>query len=355
MRVHLIHNPVAGPRDVINDLGEVVAYLRAQGWELTLRNTLGPGDAVTYAREAVINHCDMVVAVGGDGTLGEVATGLAGSDCVLGILPVGTGNVWAHMLRFPIWSPVNRTALMDAAKILVEGRVRAVDLGRVGERYFMLWLGVGFDAQVARDVEPHRDIRRGFGNLAYAVSALAQATVFRGTRVTVVVDQQVVRQRAIVIIVANAQLYGPSWRLAPHAQLDDGLLDIYIFKGSSTLDLARHVGLLLLGRHLGHPKIESYRGRRIEIRGSASLPFHLDGDPAGRTPVSIDVVPKALRVLVPNRASGSLFEGESAEDDEPTLPRRMIEHLRSERERWRSGRERLWHDWERRLGASQDE
>jgi YegS/Rv2252/BmrU family lipid kinase len=342
MKVQLIHNPVAGARDVAKDLKQVVSYLQDQGWDVTQRNTLGPGDATTYAREAVQSGSDMVVAVGGDGTLGEVATGLAGSECVLGVLPVGTGNVWAHMLKFPIWSAVHRTALLEAAKILVEGKVHAVDLGRAGERYFMLWIGIGFDAQVAGDVETHRDIRRGIGNLAYLASALAQATVLRGTRTTVVVDDHAMRQRAILVIVANAQLYGPSLRLAPYAQLDDGLLDVYVFKGSSMLDVLRYFALLLIGRHIGHPRIDWYRGRHIEIRASTSLPFHLDGDPAGRTPVTIDVVPKALRVLAPNWASGSLFEGGSGVPEEPTLVERMIEHLRSGREPWIAERDRFW-------------
>jgi diacylglycerol kinase (ATP) len=337
MRVQLVYNPVAGPRDVSHDLEQVVSFLRAQGWETHVRRTFGPGDATTYAREAANSGYDMVVAVGGDGTFSEVADGLVGTGCILGFLPVGTGNLWAHMLNFPVWSPMYRSALLDAARVLVEGRVRAIDLGRAGGRCFVLWLGVGFDAEVTRDVEPHRDIRRSLGNLAYVVSGLALGLAFRGTRVTVVVDGQVIRERVLLIIAANAQLYGPSLRLAPQAQLDDGLLDLYIFKGGSVLDIFRYIGLILLGKHVGHPKIESYRVREVEIRGR-SLPYHVDGDPAGHTPVRIQVLPKALRVIVPSETTATLFQDDPGDRTPPTLAQRIFERLRWERERWREER-----------------
>jgi YegS/Rv2252/BmrU family lipid kinase len=351
MKAQFIYNPVAGQRDVADDLTKVIAYLESEGWQVTSCKTLGPGDATTHARAAAANHYDMVVSVGGDGTLGEVATGLIGSDCVLGVLPVGTGNIWAHMVGLPVWTPVYRSALMDAAHILVEGSMRPIDLGKVGDRYFVLWAGAGFDAKVIHEIEPHRDIRRSFGNVAYVVTAVAQSLVLRGTRVTVVVDGKAVRQRAILILVSNAQLYGPSWRIAPQAQLDDGLLEVYVFKGINTIDLFRHLASILLGKHLQDPKIDSYRGKHIEIRGEKPLPFHMDGDPQGYTPTTITIVPKALRVIIPSWTSNSLFEqGGFSGKKELSLAQRIAERLRYEREHWREQGERIRDDWEHRLG-----
>jgi diacylglycerol kinase family enzyme len=154
MKVQLIFNPVAGQLDVAQALQKVTAYLEAQGWQVTLRQTRGSGDATAFAREAAASGYDMVVAVGGDGTLGEVANGLAGSDCTMGVLPVGTGNIWARMMRLPLPSLGHQDALMAAAQVLVEGTPHRIDLGRAGDRYFVMWTGIGLDAQVARDVEP---------------------------------------------------------------------------------------------------------------------------------------------------------------------------------------------------------
>ncbi|NLG52007.1 MAG: diacylglycerol kinase family lipid kinase [Chloroflexi bacterium] len=338
MKALLIYNPVAGQHDIKTDLAQVVKYLESFGWEVGLRETLGPGDALAYAREAVEQSYDMAIAVGGDGTLGEVANGLVGSDCVLGVLPAGTGNVWARMMDLPIWSIKNPHALLDAARILVSGDVHRIDVGKTGDRYFVLWTGIGFDAQVAREVEPHRQIRRNLGNLPYLVTTLALSLVMRGTRVTIVIDGEAVRQRALLILIANAQFYGGSVMVAPEARLDDGLLDVYVFKGDNTLDLIRHLVKALLGMHRHDPKVEVYQARDIEISGSTPLPLHLDGEMSGYTPVRIQVVPKALNVVVPAWASQSLFVGGASGDRPASIKERLAEHFRYGPQWWRQFR-----------------
>jgi len=355
MKAMMIFNPAAGQRDIAGELHQVVAYLEAQRWDVTLRRTFGPGDATTYAREAVANGFEMAIAVGGDGTLGQVASGLAGSDCILGVLPVGTGNVWAHMLGLPQWSPLSRTTLLDAARVLVEGEVHPVDLGRAGNRHFVLWAGIGFDAQIAQGVEPHREIRRNLGNLTYYVATIALGLGLRGTRVTVTIDGRAMRQRLIMAVVSNAQLYGPTVRLAPQAQLDDGELDVYLFKGDNLLDALRHIAGVLAGRHHRDPKVEIYQARHVELRADRPLAVQLDGEPAGHTPISIAVVPRALRVIVPSWASGSLFmDGAGEAMEEMSLAQRIVERLRAQRERWHEEAERLHHDWERIIGRNQE-
>ncbi|MHB1294951.1 MAG: diacylglycerol/lipid kinase family protein [Anaerolineae bacterium] len=345
MKALLIYNPVAGQRDTHSDLAEVIAMLRSKGWDVTLRETRGAGDATTYAREAVAGHYDMAVAVGGDGTLGEVAAGLAHSECTLGVLPVGTGNVWAHMLGLPLWTPWYRTALMDAAQVLVEGETHHIDLGKVGERYFVLWTGVGFDAAVAHGVEPHREVRRSLGNLTYLVTSIALGLGLRGTRMTVIIDGKAFRQRILLVIIANVQLYGGSIRVAPHAQLDDGMLDVYVFKGETLLDLLRHLVNIVAGRHQNDAKVNAYRASRVEIRGERSLPLHLDGEPAGHTPVVIEVAPRALHVVTPRGVSTSLFEGGAAAKD-LSVAERIVDRLRFERARLRTEGERWAADWD---------
>lgn len=351
MKALLIYNPVAGPRDVEHDLQKAVALLESQGWQVTMRRTRGRGDATTYAREAAAIGYDVCVAVGGDGTLGEVASGLAGSQCPLGLLPVGTGNVWAHVVGLPVWAPNNRTALMDAAAIMLNGQRRRVDLGQVGERYFALWSGIGFDAEVARTIEPHREIRRSLGNLTYVITALVQSLSMRGVRTTVVVDGKAVRERLLLIVVSNAPLYGSSWRLAPQAQLDDGLLEVYLFRGGSTPDVFRHFVMILLGKHQHDPRVEHYRAHSVEIRGERPLPVHIDGDPTGVTPISIRVAPKALEVIIPAWTLQSLFEGgDETELREPSLAQRLMRYLGDQRDYWREEGEKLRDDVERRLG-----
>ncbi len=336
MKAVFIYNRAAGQRDVHDELDTVFDYLTEHGWEPTIHETQAPGHATELAREAAQQGADMVVAVGGDGTIGEVASGLVGEDITMGVLPVGTGNLWAHMLGLPVWSPVYPSALMDAARVLVRGKRRAIDVGQMGERYFLLWCGIGFDAQVARNVEPHRDIRRTLGNLTYVVTGVAQAFALRGTRMTIVVDGHARRCRVLLILVSNAQLYGPSLRVSPEAQLDDGLLDISIFRGQNVVDVARHFVLLLVGRQETSSRIEMLRGKSIQVLGEKPLAVHLDGDPAGNTPLSIKVLHHAIELVVPPWAPGTLFrEGGGDQESEITLGARLQRQLLRQRRQWR--------------------
>jgi len=304
MKVMLIYNPAAGLRDAHQDVLQTADMLAWRGARVTIAHTSAPGDATRLAAQAVSEGYDQVVAAGGDGTLGEVATGLAGSECILGVLPVGTGNLWARNLRIPHWTPSSRTALRDAARVLLEGEVRAMDLGCVAQRRFALHLGVGFDALVAQAVEPTRHEKaRGLRNLRYWRAVLGLALSRRGARMTITIDGATMRERALVVVVSNAQYYGGSYCLAPAARLDDGLLDVTIFKGTDGWDTMRHIGAVMAGHHVGSPGIEAYQARHVEVRPDEPLPVQMDGDPVDRTPVNVRVDPGALRVIVPPAAA----------------------------------------------------
>ncbi len=308
MELLLIQNPVAGQHEIGAELDNLRLYLDRLGWHTSLVQTTGAGDAARFAEKAVKTGADMVIAVGGDGTLGEVCSGVAGSDCPVGLLPVGTGNVWARQLGIPYWTPLAQNALMDAARMLVDGQLRSVDLGTVHDRRFLLWCGVGFDAQVAAEVEPHRDLRRSFGNITYAVAIAAMSLSMRGERVTLRIDQRVMRQRIIMALVSNAKFYGGSVSVAPQARLDDGLLDVLVFRGNNNLDIIRHVGMVVSGHQELDPKLEVYRAREIVIEGDNPIPIHVDGDPQGSTPVMISVEPRCLSIVTPNNVAPGLFE-----------------------------------------------
>ncbi|NLD44208.1 MAG: diacylglycerol kinase family lipid kinase [Chloroflexi bacterium] len=304
MKTVLIHNPAAGQRDVHREVQQVADMLAQHGWQVAIRQTAAPGDGLRLAAGAAREGNDLVVAVGGDGTLGEVAAGLAGSGCILGVLPVGTGNVWARNLRIPHWTPSSRTALLDAAQVLLEGEVRAVDLGRVGRRHFILHLGIGFDALVTQAVEPVRPrAARSLRNLRYYAAVLGLAFSRRGTRMTITIDGVTTRERALAVIATNAQFYAGTFRLAPGALLDDGLLDVFVFKGNDAVDALRHMGAVILGRHVGMLKMEAYQVKELTVRSDLALPVQLDGEPVERTPVEVRVEPGALRVIVPPAAT----------------------------------------------------
>jgi len=307
MKAMLVYNPAAGQRDVEPELRRAIQYLEGQGWEIIWRKTEEHGEAARYAREAAERGLDVAIAAGGDGTVGQVVNGLAGTSTALGVLPVGTTNVWAREVGIPLMSAFNPRGLQDAFKILAEGQTRRVDLGKVNGRYFLMWAGVGFDAAVSARVEGLPRAKRRFGKSAFAITAIAQTLSLTGTRATIFLDGRRLSRRVILIVASNIRLYAGIMHIAPLASLSDGLLDVYIFKGYSGLSAYRHLFSLLTGTHMRDPEVRFHRGRRLRIETASALPVQADGDVIGNTPVDIGIVPGALQVIVPRNLSSSVL------------------------------------------------
>lgn len=306
MKALLIWNPKAGPRDVRRELHQAMTVMERYGWSVVLKETRRPGDAILFSQEARREQVDAVFAAGGDGTINEIINGLAESPVALGVLPVGTGNIWAKQLGQPTWSPRHLRPALDSVRALLEGERRSVDLGRSNGRYFLQFTDVGLDAEVIQRMEPRTRRQQRLGAVAYVTAGLATAFGFPGTRARIFVDGQRIYRRALIIVIANSQLYG-GVRLATDAQLDDGLLDVYVFQGRGFADAIRALLGVVTGLHVRDPRVDHFRGRQILIRSDKPLPMAVDGDPIGFTPLECEIVPLALEVLVPRGVPQGLF------------------------------------------------
>lgn len=302
----IIYNPTAGPRDVARELKRVRRELARRGWSTDIETTRFPGDATHLAHQAAGAGLDAVWVGGGDGTVNEAVNGLVGSNTALGVLPVGTGNVWAKQLRLPVYTLTHPFRLREAAIAQAEGYTRWVDLGRLNDRYFLLWAGIGFDAQVTTRMEPRDRRVKRLGVLPYAVAAITLAREFSGVRTHAVLDGRAVRGRTLLVLISNVRLYAV-FHVARQARLDDGLLDIFIFKGLGFPYLLRHAARLFSQRHLADPQVVQRQARQITVWSEEPMAVQMDGDAVGRTPISVRVVPQALRVLVPPQAPADLF------------------------------------------------
>ncbi|RLC61313.1 MAG: diacylglycerol kinase family lipid kinase [Chloroflexota bacterium] len=307
MQARMIYNPTAGPRDVRRALKHVCSYLRRRGWSVELQLTKKPGDAIILARAAAQAGCDVVVVAGGDGTVNEAVNGLVGTRTALSVLPVGTGNMWAKQLGIPTYTLTNPLRLREAAVGLTEGIIRPVDVGQVDDRYFLCWAGIGLDAQVTTEMEPRQRRTKRLGVLPYAIAAVLVARDFQGVRTRVSLDGSIVRGRTLLILVSNIQQYIGILHIAHEARMDDGLLDVFIFKGLGFQYAVRHLLKIISRRYLQDPQIVHRQARHIEVWTEWAIPVQVDGDPIGTTPVTLKVVPSALRVLVPPSAPSGLF------------------------------------------------
>jgi diacylglycerol kinase (ATP) len=249
---------------------------------VTLAPTKCAGEATRLA--AAASDHDIVVAAGGDGTINEVINGLNGAT--LGILPLGTVNVFAHELNIPRRLP--------AAWALIEaGQTRMIDLACADaagkRRYFCQLAGVGFDARAVRMAS--WELKKKIGPLSYVWAAIR---TLGESHIPVEVQPQGVTGPAV--LVGNGRFYGGRFRMFPQAKLDDGLLDVCVFKNGGILDWLRYGPSILAGAHTRWRDVEYFQAKEFSCTGTA--PFELDGEDVGDGPVSFSVKPRALRVIV---------------------------------------------------------
>lgn len=295
MRASLVVNPHSGGGKRLDRLAQAVDRLRHFGWEVSAAETDGQGRAGELARAAVEEGWDVVVACGGDGTTNEVIQPLVGSRVSLGVIPLGTANVFARQAGIPL-DPV------AAANVLAEGRARQLDVGVAAGRYFLLWLGMGFDAEVVRMMERNQGAKKRWGIIAFVVAALWQALKYRPYRARVRVNRETTYRDILLLLACNARTYA-LLDVARRARMDDGKLDVLLFEGRDALDTLGHAARALLGRHYDGRRLEYWQTRELVLRGTRAMPAQVDGEPLDGPVERIGVVPGGLWVILPNGLS----------------------------------------------------
>lgn len=302
MKALLIHNPHSGQRDRSAEIAKAASRLSEAGWQIDLVTSTDPSQIEQRSLLAVQNAYDVVVVAGGDGTVNAAIQALAYQPTALGVIPIGTTNVWAREMGIP----QNVNAATD---VLLRGEIAQVDLGRSGKRYFIFVASAGFDASVTRVVDGRA--KRRLGVFAYVISAIVEAMKLRGEDATIHVDGMVSRQRVLMVVAHNVRLYGGVLKMSPEAYADDGLLDCWVFRGRGLLAAICHIFTVLLGLHPHDPGTEYYRSAKIVIRAKRPMPVQLDGDYYGTTPVAFRVAPGALHVIIPRGPHPQLKQGQN--------------------------------------------
>ena len=255
----------------------------------TLFTTSRSGEAEVMARHAAEKGFKKIAAAGGDGTINEVVNGLAGSNAVLGLLPLGTVNVFAIELGLPA------NNLEFCWEVIQGDNMRFVDLPSANGKYFVQLAGVGLDAQVVK--ETSLAFKRNFGPLSYLISA-AQIAAREPPRLFIESESASVNEASFVLV-GNGRHYGGPFPFFKQAVLDDGLLDVVAFKRLGYLDIIKYLQDVVFSSDIRVPEVEYFQTRNLRITSDQDVPVELDGELVGICPVDFQIRQKALRVLAP--------------------------------------------------------
>jgi YegS/Rv2252/BmrU family lipid kinase len=288
-RISLIINPVAGGGRPARALPDVESTLRALGLEYRFEYTKSLEHGRELASEAAGNG-EVAVAFGGDGLISAVAGALKDTDGVVGILPGGRGNDLCRVLGIPR-RPV------AACSVLASGVERRLDLGEAGDRTFAGIASCGFDSLVNQIANDTRVVR---GSAVYALALLRALPRFKAAQFEVTLDDGTPREfTGYSVAAANSKQFGGGMLLAPNASLTDGLLDVVIIEDMPKLRFLRLAPTVFNGRHIRQRGVDVIRGRELHISASEPFTLYADGEAIAELPVTVRVLPGAVRMIVP--------------------------------------------------------
>lgn len=290
--IEVIHNPVAGPKDVnpkaVKRIDRVRAYLSAQGLPFRIRETSAPGDAGVMAREAALEGADAVVAVGGDGTMNEVADGLAGSATRLVFVPHGTGNVFAREFSLP-------ESVEGCMDLLTSGKTISVRLAKANDRHFVLLGSAGFDAEVVERMN-HRQ-KNLLGIAAYVLCGARHLLRSQPPLWLEFPDRE--RVKAQAVIVARGKKYGGNVTIAPAGDIAGETFQVIALLRKGRWSIAKFALDALRGKHVSSRHVLIRESPSLFVRSTIPSACQVDGEYLGPLPVRFTVTDVLLRIVVP--------------------------------------------------------
>jgi YegS/Rv2252/BmrU family lipid kinase len=307
MKILCILNPIAGGgRTAERVVSAIHSTFQETDTLYEIVTTHKKGDATALARKAVKEDYTHVVAIGGDGTVNEVATGLVGTQTTLGVIPVGSGNGLARGLRIPL-------NFQQACRVVLRGKSKKFDVGQVDDRYFFSTSGIGFDAHVGKHYD-EKSSGHSRGLLPYAQIAATEYFNYIPQEVVVHCNEEQFTYTPFILTVANFEQYGGGAIIAPGAIPDDGLFDVSIIPRSSVLQLINHLPKLFLGEIDTFPHFITHKTNALTITRHAPGPVHVDGEPfmAGEV-LEYTLLSHALQIQVDEKSDDTRTAKKGAE------------------------------------------
>lgn len=291
-----IVNKTSGNGRAIKIWSQIEKILLEQQLNYSVHFTQKSKHATQIVQEMINRkETEVIIAVGGDGTVHEVINGLAGSTIPLGVIPCGSGNDYCRELGIPLrWDRALQRILNDKPK--------TIDIGLINGEYFATVVGVGFDGQVAQTTNKSKYKRIlnyvRMGGISYIIGVLKVLFYYKPTNVRLKVDHhQLTIPDVWLIAVANSPCYAGGMLICPDAKSNDGFFDICVVQGMSKWGLLRLFPTVFKGKHIFHPSIQILKGKEIEVLSDTPMIAHGDGEFVGETPLKIMIHPRTLYVL----------------------------------------------------------
>lgn len=293
IRVQAIINPISGVGSKRKIPKMIEDICSEKNCDLTISFTEYAGHASELTQAALNRGTQVILAVGGDGTVNEIARTMVHSDAVLGIIPKGSGNGLARELHIPM--DVRR-----ALDMIAKGHISTIDCCMANERVFFCTCGVGFDAAVSQKFANEK--RRG--SLTYIKNTIEEYLSYKPEPYELLVDGQTIKEKAFLVACGNASQYGNNAFIAPHANIQDGQMDITILSPFTPLDIAPLAIQLFMKQIDRNSKIKTMKAQQMSIIRQRPGVMHLDGEPVmADSRIDISIMPKSLKVFTPDAVS----------------------------------------------------
>lgn len=292
-KARIIYNPTSGRESFKKELPNVLERLETSGYETSAHATTGEDDAMEAAKIAVERKFDLIVAVGGDGTINEVINGMAEQKYrpKLGIIPAGTTNDFARALHIP-------RDIKKALDVILHGSAKFLDIGKVNGHYFMNIAGGGKLTELTYEV-PSK-LKTMIGQLAYYAKGIEMLPSLKPTQAKITCDGEVIIDEDIMLfLIANTNSVGGFEKLAPDAEMDDGYFDLIILRETNLADFIRLVTLALRGTHLEDDLLIYRQARHIEVDTDEKMQLNIDGEYGGMLPGEFINLKRHIEFMLP--------------------------------------------------------
>jgi diacylglycerol kinase (ATP) len=304
MKIKLIINFIAGSKKAKSYLPRIKSAIGGLGLknELSVIPTGKIEETIEFSSKAVKDGFDLVIAAGGDGTLNAVINGVMKAksqskepiDVPIGFIPLGTTNVFALETGIPL-DPIK------ACKVIINHKVKKADLVKIAypkPRYFISMAGIGFDAKVVKALNPVIKDLVG-GKMAHVVSLIQTLTKYHPEQFSITDNHDKSKHSGYFAIIGNIKSYGGKFRVTPHANLDDGFMDVCLFQSPHRRDILRYLWGILTQQHLRFKDVEYFKAKKINVSGISKLWLQIDGESLEKSPSEFEICPKAVTMILP--------------------------------------------------------